>query len=166
MDRGTLIRILRGVKAVDFFDTINGVDVGIADDLMIACKEHYMSSLLIKKSPDRIRIEGFKDRLEKIEFAVENINEEGDEHHIYLEKVGLKFDGNILDNLSKLKTKYSHKLTKLIEKDNPKGEDGDVNALEDQLAVLSSIFKFRIPPDISLVEFIAYINQSKKQNDG
>ena len=166
MDRGQIITVIRSVSAIDFFDSMNGVDKGIEDELLIVCKEYYVNSLDIKKSAKDIRVNGFKDRLEKIEYSVKNINEEGDEHHLYLESVGLKFNDNILDNLSVLKKRYNHKLNKLVSEDATKDSESGEVVLEEQLSTLSAMFGFRIPPDISLVEFIAYIKQSKKQNNG
>jgi len=163
MDEPTSTRIVRNVRAVDFFDSLEGLDSNIDNETISICIDYFKKVSKLKGVKD-LRITGFKDRLDKIDYAIENIDKVGDEHHLFLEGLGVKFDENLLDNIGFIKRKYKAKLAKLEVVDSDTEEEFE--PFESRLIRLEMIYKFSISIDISLVKFLYYVKHAKDVTNG
>lgn len=166
MDKSQIISIIREVKAIDFMDSMNGLDKGLEYELLELCNEYYSDAIGGKKSHKDMKLKGIDERLNKMDVALKNIEEEDDEHYKFLVSIGLVFDDNVITNFNKIKDRLKYRRSKEVEEEVKEHKERTVFILEDQVVSLSHYFKFRIPMDISLVELVSYIKKSKEINDG
>jgi hypothetical protein len=165
MDKRTIYNIARNVKASDFFNSMDGY-FELDEEIYKACFEFYSSSINESngKNLKKIKIDGYTERINKINDAYNNIKEPNDEYHKYLESIGIDFlKGNVAEQIVKIGNKYLRKLSKLKEEDGDNEKNDDFFIFESVLIDLSSIMGYEISKDISIVEFTLYINKAKNK---
>ena len=165
MDERTIIRIIRSVKAIDFFNEMDGADVmdtELFDVCSVFLKTHLGSQ---KKSVIQMKIDGYNERIEKMMYAQKHVKKVGDEHYNLLVSYGVEFEeGKTVESFLKVGNRFIHKLKKLKE-----GEEEQIKSVKDKtseyeesVANMSYALKIKLDVNMSLAEYVAYVKLYKK----
>ena len=155
----------RKIKAIDFFDKMNGINT-ISDKDFDLAFEYYSLKMNLKKSISSIKSKSLLKRIDDIIEAAHNIKEENDENYKFLESNGFKFgieDTN--KQFDKILNKYYNKYKTIQADDEEKFKENDI-VFEDLLASLSSSLSMVLDTNISLSSYISYSLIVKKQSNG
>ena len=155
----------RRIKAIDFFDKMNGINTISDKDFELAF-EYYRTKMKLKQSVSSIRSKSLLKRIDDMVKAAHNIKEEGDENYKFLESNGFKFgieDTN--KQFDKILNKYYNKYKSIEAEDKEKADKNDI-VFEDLLANLSSSLSMVLTTDISLSSYISYSLIVKRQSNG
>ena len=158
-------RISRKIKAVDFFDKLNGEGTLSDQDFKLAY-EYYKEKMGIKKSLSAMKAESLLKRIDDIIYAAHHIADEDDDYGKFLKQNGFVFGiEDITEQFDKMLNKYYNKYKKINKDAEEDAKNVDV-VFEDMLASLSAGLQMPLSEDISLSSFISYSLIAKKQNNG
>ena len=158
-----IIRIVRNVKAIDFFEYMDGFTDSMSEDTFKLCYDFYKESNNgHKKSIKELQVDGFIDRIKKMEDALANIKEPFDDHYNYLIKLGVKFEnGTSSKDFVRIINRAIKKLKTLKEEELKTAKSEEYVPFEELIISLELMFKYSISLDISLLQFVLYIEKSK-----
>ena len=156
----------RRIKAIDFFDKINGGDVISDEDFKLAYV-YYKDRMKVKDPISEIRSKALLKRIKDLVKAAQNIKEENDENYKFLESNGFIFGiEDVHIQFDKIINRFYNKYKVIKEKDDKKNDKQIDIIFEDLLANMSSALNLVLSEDISLSSYISYSLIAKKLSNG
>lgn len=108
--------VSRKVKAIDFFDKLNGEDTMSDSDFKLAYG-YYAEKMGVKKSLSAVRSEALLRRIDDLINAAHNIIDEDDDYGRFLKRNGFVFGiDDVTEQFDKIINKYYNKYKNLRRK--------------------------------------------------